>query len=312
MKLPLPLALICAASLIAGCASQPERAIPVSADSAEIVLPRGQVEHARLLAMGMARSKGWQVAEADQHRLVLERTLPANAPQIRLLSASASPEAMARPKLQVETRLSAHRNGVLVGLRAFVIRNPGTELEQRIDYTQDYQEALLISLNALASAWLANRQRIASAIPIPPQADPDDTAENQATALSGTAPTPDAEGLAEDNPSPDSARREPTNGASAPMTVPPLATSTAYMRSTPADATGGDDNPMLALGERPRRGIWAFYAEASARARGCEVSERGAVLLSTTPPFELHEVQCDNGANRLLQCQGGICREAAR
>lgn len=309
---------VCTAVVVAGCASQPSRLPQASASEAEIVLPGGGIEHARLLAMGMAQSKGWRIAEAEAEHLLLERNLSANAPQARLLSGEG---ATAEPKLQVETHFSKHRDGVRVSLRSYVITNPGTDAAQRIDYTADYQDELLISLNALASAWLANRERIASKIPIPP--DPDSAVQTGSgtTAYAEdpsqpTTATEDRVGPGDERPPTSTTTAAAAAAASPPrepLAIPRSTTSTAYAADSALasnDATEPAENQMLALDQQRRRGIWAFYAEASARERGCAVSERGAVLLDTTPPFELHEVQCDNGENLLLQCQGGICRQA--
>lgn len=317
------------ALLIAGCASQPPRGVAtLSSGEPEIVLPGGELEHARLLAMGMALSKGWKPVEIESQRLLLERSLPANAPQARLLSSDPS---TTPPKLRVETRLTDRQDGVLVALRAFIATNPGTEAEQQIDYTEDYQDELLISLNALASGWLANRDRIASEIPLPPDPDAVVIAASDADGDDPSPATADAAVAEPDaQPGPESAaaeRREDTatdqsapaaGGATAggDAATAPIASATAPPSANPLPSTlsgaptlTSGNNPMLALDDQPRRGLWAFYAEASARERGCAVGERGAVLLNTSPDFELHEVQCNGGRNLLLRCQGGICRE---
>jgi hypothetical protein len=267
----------------------------------------------------MAQSRGWQIVEAGGQNLLLQRTLPANAPQAALLTAGASRgETISQPKLQVETQLQEHRDGVLVELRSYIVTNPGTETERRVDYTADYQDELLISLNSLASAWLANRNRIASEIPLPP--DPETVVQEGVLTTdesdNASLPRANTEDLGDQTARGESAGEttamaDVVERPNEPIPIPETPTSTAYApRSAPASDTpsGADENPMLALGGQPRRGIWAFYAEASARERGCTVGERGAILLNTTPPFELHEVQCTNGGNLLLQCQGGICR----
>ncbi len=309
MKQCLVYGLLCATLLLAGCASQPKSFdATVGSSGPEILLPGGGVAEARLLAMGMARSKGWQIAEAGTNRVRLERSLSRAAPQAQRLS----PEGvLSEPKLEVETRLQERGNDVVVGLSAFVIANPGTEEERRINYTSEYQDQLLISLNALANAWLENRARIASKIPLPP--DPDELV---------VADGP-VEGALDDLGSQEDDLETPASVASSPPPIEPLplapavggaptaevavdATPTPAPTSTDAES---DRNEMLVLDGQARRGLWTFYAEASARERGCAVGDGGAVLLSTTTAFELYEVQCNAQQNILLRCQGGVCRE---
>jgi hypothetical protein len=322
LKQHLILGLLCTALLAAGCASQPSSFSGSGPDGPEIVLPGGKLEHARLLAMGMARSKGWTIAKTSERQVILERSLPSDAPQTALLSGDAM---LASPKLQVVANLGERRNGVSVALAAFAVVNPGTEEERRVDYTTDYQDELLISLNALASAWLESRDRIASKIPLPP--DPDEIQETPDSAADRIA--------SDDQPAPVDLDAELDTGAvvetndaqdadagSALIGMPAdTGAAGAASAALPVDSDGSagdfadtstavaDDNSMLVLDGQTRRGLWSFYAEASARERGCAVGERGAVLLNTSSEFELHEVQCDGGPNLLLRCQGGVCRE---
>ena len=329
--------LVCTTVLVMGCSSQPTRVGQIRSTSGpEILLPNGKVEQAQLLAMGMAQSKGWTIVEADDQRLLLERQLPEGSPQAQMLS----PEGVqSTPKLQIETRLQERGEDVLVHLNSSVIINPGTEQERTIDYTKDYQDQLMISLNALASAWLENRTRIASEIPLPP--NPDEIAIAEAGGSDTTdEPTTGAIGPPLDTPAEASADVSTMTAAAAPPLAPPSATPSAPASpdaqwqgseaTTPQLSTnravtpsGADQaeqdltaprgpveaNPMMVLDGQARRGLWTFYAEASARERGCTVTERGAVLLSTTTAFELYEVQCGGGSNLLLRCQGGVCRE---
>lgn len=362
MKQRLFFGLICATLLVAGCGSQPARVGPsIGSSGPEILLPNGKVQEAQLLAMGMAQSKGWTIAAADGQRLLLERQLPQSSPQAQLLS----PEGiLAAPKLQVETQLRERGNDVIVSLSSSVLINPGTEQERRVDYTKDYQDQLMISLNALASAWLENRTRIASEIPLPPDPDEVVIAEADTSNIDGPSgasegvwatgdPVDDAMSSPLDSPTEPSADVSTLAAFAAPAppdtdpgapsmprqdddgtaSQPPLASAgttagqTAAqagsqtgaqtgsqmgrppLQSIPGTADPGESNEMLVLDGQARRGLWTFYAEASARERGCAVSERGAVLLSTTTAFELYEVQCSDNPNLLLRCQGGVCRE---
>jgi hypothetical protein len=286
---------------------------------------------------------------------------------VQLLSTE---DTLTPPSLQVETDFSRRNAGVRVNLQAFVVTNPGTESEQRLDYTDQYQSELLISLNALASAWLENRDRIASEVPIPPEPESPPAAEATAQASPNPteAPAPTNAPPRAEVPSlaisawsePESASQEP---ASAPETRPEVAEGTpsddikvttrsdaaASEASTPAPAAApprlrnsiltannapataaadrkppartatvptfsqepdnASDEALVALDDNAFSGSWGAYAIASARQRGCVVGARGAVLMSSNGNSELHEVQCDNGPNLLLQCQSGICRE---
>ncbi|MEA1051812.1 hypothetical protein U5801_18675 [Lamprobacter modestohalophilus] len=338
MKQCLFLCLLCATLLAVGCSSQPTRVGAVAGSSGpEILLPDGGVEEAQLLAMGMARSKGWKIAEVGDQRVLLERKLPASSPQAQLLS----PEGvLTRPKLQIETRLRERGNDVVVGLSSSVIVNPGTEQERRVDYTADYQDQLMISLNALASAWLENRTRIASEIPLPPDPDQIVIAEAGTVSNGGTAPpssdtnrsaltmpvepntdgatmaavatpiaTPLATSLATSLATPPAPTPPLQTGDDAPREIQPIGSGVSAAQDLNAETTPTESNEMLVLDSQARRGLWTFYAEASARERGCAVGERGAVLLSTTTAFELYEVQCAGSPNLLLRCQGGVCRD---
>lgn len=307
---------LCALLLLGGCASQPGRVGAIGAGGPEIMLPGGDLDHARLLAMGMARSKGWTVSQSGERRLILERNLPSNAPQASLLSADAM---LTTPKLQVETDLEERRDGILVALRSFIIVNPGTEKERRVDYTDDYQSELLISLNALASAWLENRERIASEIPLPPdpdaiqetaEVDPNSAASGDMIAAADPGDAVGTSSLVDTSLDQTGSTSGATAGATPAVGVSPATTvGTSQAPTSVGGAVVAEDNAMLVLDGQARRGLWAFYAEASARERGCAVNERGAVLLNTSSEFELHEVQCNGGPNLLLRCQGGVCRE---
>jgi hypothetical protein len=86
--------------------------------------------------------------------------------------------------MEIETDLVERSDGTIVALQAFVITNPGTADEKRIDYTSDYESQLLISLSSLQSAWLEGRNKITSTVPIP---SADEVAEQEA---SQDSPTP--------------------------------------------------------------------------------------------------------------------------
>ncbi len=298
-----------------GCASQPPRQISeaiVGATGPEIQLPGPGVEQARLLAMGMAQSKGWRIVESAEHRLLLERNLPPDSPQARMLNPEGHPST---PRLQVETRLSERGRDILVGLEAYVVVQPGTEGERRIDYTNDYEDALLLSLNALANAWLENRTRIASEIPLLPDPDAVVIAEASANALpesptepAQAAPTTAAADTAAAHTNADAPASAPAPASSVRLQQPALRRPAGRIRDEFTDTETSDINEMLVLDNVSPRGLWTFYAEASARERGCHPDARGAVMLKATPALEIYEVQCTDGNRLMLSCQGGVCR----
>jgi len=296
------------AVLVAGCATQPGMVVVGDVSSLpQTLLPGAKLAHARSLAMGMARSKGWDIIEAAPNRLLLERDLPRSSPQAVALGPSSVP-----PRIQVETNLVERGDGVVVALRSMIIANPGTTEERRIDYTSDYENELVISLSSLKSAWLANQQKIASEVPVPtPAVAAEQAAENTPetaggipeprTDLAAFPKAPPAESASAPQPSSaDVVVREP-----APVPLPASATPAI---PAPAPATPAA-NDMLVLNTGARKGLWAYYAEDYARLRGCALADAGAVLLQETPTYELHEVHCAGSRNFLLRCQGGVCQE---
>jgi hypothetical protein len=337
------------ALLLAGCATQPGMVMVGDiSDLPQTLLPGAELQHARSIAMGSARSKGWTIKESAPNRILLERELRRDSPQAVALGLgqSATP-----PRIQVETDLVERSDGVIVALRSFVLADPGLETEQRIDYTRDYESELMISLSALQTAWLNNRAKIAADVPVPDAAVA--AAQGEADAASdGTGEAVLADTAPEVEPAPASDQRAssgpvststdvtmrppPAPAASAavaapasnaePMpspVLPPLtstrlpAPSSAGLPSSTVPAVAGPigdarpstTNDMLVLDSSARKGLWAYYAEDYARLRGCAVDDLGAVLLQETSSYELHEVHCSGSANFLLRCQGGVCEE---
>jgi len=332
--------------LAVGCATQPNR-VPTDDISKlpRTLLPGAELRHARALAMGRARAQGWTIVQAAANRLLLERELPPDSPQALALGLEQSGAA---PRIQVATNLAERSDGVIVALRTVIIANPGTEAEQRIDYTSDYENELMISLSALETAWLANRDKITSEVPLPPAnvvADREGgPAEAPGADAAATAAGPPAGGAAAGPGEPPATQPTPAPSSAdivvqAPAPPPPASEPAADARpaqgaaATPApapapppDAAGGQPsvaatmppaepgapaaaNDMLVLRTEARKGLWAYYAEDYARLRGCTLSELGAVLLQETPTYELHEVHCAGSPNLLLRCQGGVCQE---
>lgn len=314
---------VLAMAVIAGCATM-SGGVPLGNLSGlpQTTLPGARLEHARSVAMASARSKGWDIVSAAPNRLVLERALPADAPQAVALGHTLGSPA---PRVQVETDMVERGDGTLVALRSFIVTDPGTANAKKIDYTASYESELLLSLSALQGAWLATRDKVTSDVPIPTQADEEvvefDEAELtpvQAAFAEGArevadeprspppAPAPAAPAPVVSAPpapvvSAAAAPSPPPSAAASPSPSPPPAP---VVRQAPVTAPSND---MLVLNAGARKGLWAYYAEDYARLRGCAVGNLGAVLLQETADYELHEVHCDGSENVLLKCRGGVC-----
>lgn len=70
---------------------------------------------------------------------------------------------------------------------------------------------------------------------------------------------------------------------------------------------GQGDDSVAAPGACRHLGLWAFDAEQLARTRGCQLDDRGAVLLSATPTVEQHQVGCLNRAPMPILCDRLRC-----
>lgn len=54
-------------------------------------------------------------------------------------------------------------------------------------------------------------------------------------------------------------------------------------------------------------GIWAYYAERYAESRGCELTDRGALIESSGSQWEQHRVDCRDGRSLRVLCDHGDC-----
>lgn len=75
----------------------------------------------------------------------------------------------------------------------------------------------------------------------------------------------------------------------------------------------GPEPATAALAENPRGaigsdvGTWAYHAEAFATDHGCELGDRGAVLIAVQHAEELHRVHCINGPPLVVRCSRSVC-----
>ncbi|TVQ92350.1 MAG: hypothetical protein EA400_03810 [Chromatiaceae bacterium] len=153
---------------LTGCASAPRGGAGPVADSVQVdvsglpqtLLAGARLPQARSVAMANARTKGWSIREAHQNQVLLERPLPRESLQALGLGRDAVP-----PLAQVQTNLVERSDGVVVGLRSFIIKNPGGSGEERVDATANFHDDLLASLTSLQSAWATTRPQLAREMP---------------------------------------------------------------------------------------------------------------------------------------------------
>ncbi|MBK1631251.1 hypothetical protein CKO31_10970 [Thiohalocapsa halophila] len=231
-----PLILLLLALAVAGCASlgssvpgEEKVYIGDISNLPQVKLPGATMQDARSVAMAAARTKGWDIIAADANRLTLERPLPPGSPQAQALGSVLAP-----PRIQVQTDIVERGDGTIVALQAFVLTNPGTPEEKRINYTSDYESQLLISLSSLTSAWLAARDKLRSEVPVLAATETDADADTTAgTDLGDVAATVGAGGgdaaaaevaRAEDDPASQASQAapEPAQRAASPTRQQPV------------------------------------------------------------------------------------------
>jgi starvation-inducible outer membrane lipoprotein len=293
-----------AALAVSGCATAPSAtgpAVQYDPNKPQTRLVGANVEHAKSVAMGAAVTKGWKITQSSDYQLVLQRPLkPGAAPTI----AGAQAPGSAPPVVQVETDFFQRPGGVDVVLGADLITNEGTKDESRQDFTETYRDDLMRSLASLQQAWAATSARVASATP--PVQSPADL---------GAPPT--AEESQEIAQTEGAGRWGPTEWSNAPTpaaeppTSPENTAEPVYSDApapAPVDDRSGADN-MLVLNDPAGPGVWAYYAEHFAKARGCVLAGEGATLVEKQPEYEVHRVSCKSGQEFLLRCNAGTCEE---
>jgi len=237
-----------------------------------IFLQDANVARARALALDAALAKGWHVSERGDAHLVFET----------LLEEPASPgPADALPPdytlLRIRAVFIATPAGVNAYLEAEEVWWPGNEREWRDDVTERYRNNLMHALESLQRRWtdFIRGQRSEEAIMTDAAAPPREPAATEPA--EPAAPEPRV-------------RVEPA----------------AARRVGPEPATAGRaENPGGAIATDV--GTWAYYAEAFAADHGCELSDRGAVLIAVQRTDELHRVHCINGAPLVVRCSRSVC-----
>jgi len=159
-------------ALSSGCATQPrtggvemeDEAFDISGPSTLIAGAR--VDDVRSVAMGAARSKGWEIVKASDQKVVMRRPVSPDAPQA--VEAGLGPGSPA--SIEVTSLFRQAPGGVSVALNAQLVtqvqgKGGDGRGEQRTDYTESYRDNLTRSLDSLRSTWAAHHQRVARALP---------------------------------------------------------------------------------------------------------------------------------------------------
>lgn len=303
--------LVSVGTLLGGCSSGSSM-LRYDSNKPQTFLAGAEVEQAKSLAMGSAVTKGWNIADSSDDRLVVRRPLSAAAAQ------SITGEPVSTAAVEVTSRFFKRQDGVDVVVGAKMIANEGSKSQRKIDFTDNYKDDLNRSLNSLQRAWSENRWRIASATPPSPTkvADPESVGTESAPATADTTQTSDSGSayLADQSvqttaaaPSVSVAASTAASGT-APIEDRYAATTPSPISSTTATTPANPAENMMALNRQGEQGVWTYYAEHYAKIRGCEVSDAGAVLQEKTPEHEVHRVYCEDEKTFLVKCNAGTCR----
>ncbi|AGA90265.1 hypothetical protein Thimo_1475 [Thioflavicoccus mobilis 8321] len=314
---------------VGGCATQPTTVAEQPPDVRQLIvgkpqirLPAARLAEVKSIALGAADSKGWTLVEDRADKVVLKRPMDPASPQAIALGANGGEE----PIVEVTAYFVEEPGGVIVALTADALAKGPNQTMRRVDYTESYRADLKRSLQSLGETWAANRERVSAAlawhrsaaqspeVPYPygdPKAglqgvpkDPLKAAWAEGTTLVDDLPAASAASdQAGDQPAPQSAA---AGSESAPV-VTPSGPSTDSARSAAATPTVSNSN-LVALDQRPRTGMWAYYAEQFAITRGCALTDQGALLIEQRPDAEILDVPCRNLPAFRLRCHNGVCR----
>jgi hypothetical protein len=265
--------------------------------------------------MGSAVTKGWEVVDTSDDRLLIRHSLDNAAAE----AAVEGPVSSA--SVEVTTDFSQRQDGVDVAVGAALIADIAGEGKETLDFTDGYKEELERSLSSLRESWEKSRWRIATATPPLPSKNSvavHDSAENlnpaeQAwrEAVLGTGGAQGQEGSAsEQEASVATGPSEPVPSygeAAAPIEDRGAPTAAVPRPAEAAAATAGPDENMLVLNDAPNPGVWSYYAEQFARTQGCEIPGRGAQLEERQPEYEIHRIDCENGMTVRVKCNAGTC-----
>jgi hypothetical protein len=324
------------ALILGGCSTTGPAKSHSSLTGPEIFLAGADVQQVKSLAMGSAVTKGWEIVDKSDDRLLIRHSLDAAAAEAAVKGPVSS------ASVEVATDFSKRQDGVDVVVAATLIADRAGKEKETLDFTEGYKDELERSLSSLQEAWEKNRWRIASATPPLPNNNAgavSGSTENLTPsqlawreAVLGTRGTPDREtspseheaSIAADPSEPAPSYNEAAATAADPSEPVPSydeaaapiedrvedrgpATAAATRPAETATATTGPDGNMLVLNDTQDPGVWSYYAEQFARTRGCEISGRGAQLEERQPEYEIHRIDCENGTTVRVKCNAGTC-----
>jgi hypothetical protein len=240
-------------------------------DRPGVFLEGATVPRAKALALDAALIKGWRVADSQPDHVIFETWLEVPA-------SGGPPNAVppARTLLRVRADFVQTPAGVNTYLYAEEVWYAGSPQEWVANVTPQYRGNLTNALSSLQTQWGRIARSRPAVIAKPPVTGPAPVPTVRVEPMPGQTPIP---------PSTASRTLEPT--APAPRPPPPAEPAPDY-----------------------KVGVWAYYAEQFAMARGCVLDNVGAVLVSGDTGSELHRVQCQDGNSLLVRCDREHCFSA--
>lgn len=269
---------------------------PTPDGAPSVFLAGANMPRAKALALDAALLKGWRVAVSERDHVVFETRLdtPASVGPPDVAAGRLAPPATTL--LRIRADFSSIENGVVTALTAVEVWYAGTAQEWTGEVTGQYRANLMNALESLRNQW-------AGLAPSVPAGRPGAPPSVQRSALQRTAPST---GLAPAAAAPRTAVTAPVAAAApAPAAAPPAA-------GVPRPAVSPRTRPEAGVQPPPEDdpiGVWAYHAEEFASARGCELADRGAVLVQEMEGSELHEVYCRDGTRVAVRCDRVSCMD---
>jgi hypothetical protein len=281
--------MVLALLLAYGCAPAAAEATPSTAPS--VFLAGANLPRAKALALDAALIKGWRVAVSERDHVVFETRLdtPASAGPPDVTAGRTAPPATTL--LRIRADFSTTENGVVTALTAVEVWYAGTPREWTAEVTGQYRANLMNALESLRTQWagLAPSAPAGRAGAAP--------AAQRMSPSTGQAPAAAA---------PRTAITAPVAAAAPVPAAPPPAAGVPRPAVSPRRRPEGGVHPPP---EDDPVGVWAYHAEEFASARGCELADRGAVLMQEMDGSELHEVYCRDGTRVAVRCDRVSCMD---
>lgn len=252
--------------------------------SPSVRLEGANIPRAKALALDAALLKGWQLAESGRAYAIFETPLDTPASP-----GPADARASETTLLRIRADFIEADGAVIATLRAEEVWRPFTPRAWTTDITDSYRGNLDRALASLHRQWDAFiRSRGRSVSPTPPSGSSSTRAGTAGTRAPSTAPAAPSSAIRPLDPD----RLRPMPAPSAPTNTP------RPIPEQPQTAYPSTDQPV---------GIWAFDAERLARRRGCDLDDRGAVLVSDKAGVELHRIGCLDRPVMLVRCNRERC-----